>query len=308
MKKFRTISVLLLLLFIIVGITGCGNTVEEDDDEKLKVYTSFYPMYDFTSKIAGDKISVYNMVPSGVEPHDWEPAASDIVNLEKADMFVYNGAGMEHWVEDVLKSLENKELVVVVASQGIDLLLSEDDDHDGHDHGDFDSHVWTNPLNVKIQMENIKDALVQLDPDNMDYYNENYDKYSKELDKLNEEFATKLSALSNKDIVVSHKAFSYLCNEYGLNQIAIDGLSPDTEPNPGRMAEIINFVNENNIKVIFFEELASPKVANTIADATGAVVDVLNPLEGLSDEELENGDDYFSVMRKNLEAILKALQ
>lgn len=312
MKIKKVIRLSLLALIILISITGCSKNIEENG-EKLKVYTSFYPMYDFTSKIGGDKISVYNMVPSGTEPHDWEPAASDIVNLENADIFVYNGAGLEHWVDNVLGTLENKSLVVVEASQGIELLGSEDHNHDhGHDHdhhhGEFDAHVWTDPLNVKIEMENIMNGLIQIDPANKEYYKENYEKYSDELDILHEEFESTISNLTNRDIVVSHMAFSYMSNAYGLNQIAIDGLTPDSEPNPGRMAEIIDFVKENNIKVIFFEELASPKIANTIANETDAIVDVLNPIEGLSDEELQNGDDYFSVMRKNLEALSRALQ
>lgn len=296
---------LLLLIIILISITGCSERIE-DDNGKLKVFTSFYPMYDFTTKIAGDKVEVYNMVSSGTEPHVWEPSASDIVSLENADMFVYNGAGMEHWVEDVLNTLENEDLIVIEASKGIDFLSSQD--NHVHDHGDYDSHVWINPLNAKTEMENIKDGLIQLDSENSKYYEDNFKRYSQELDKLHDEFENRLSDLPNKDFVVSHKAFSYMSEAYGLNQIAIDGLSPDTEPNPGRMAEIIDFVKDNDIKVIFFEELASPKVVDTIANETGVVVDVLNPLEGLSDKEIEDGDDYFSVMRKNLEALTRALQ
>lgn len=302
-RKYLRLS--LLLIIVLISITGCSDGVENDKG-KLKVYTSFYPIYDFTSKIAGEKVELYNMVPSGTEPHDWEPSASDIVSLENADMLVYNGAGMEHWVEDVLMNLENEDLIVIEASKGIDLLSSEDD-HD-HDQGDYDAHVWTAPLNVKIEMENIKDGLIQLDPESSRYYEENFERYSQELAKLHDEFENGLSHLSNKNFVVSHQAFSYMSKAYGLNQIAIDGISPDSEPNPGRMAEIIDFVIENNIKVIFFEELASSKVASTIANETGVVVDVLNPLEGLSDQEIQNGDDYFSVMRKNLKALTRALQ
>ncbi len=305
-KKNRIL--LSLLLLISIGLLGCGDTSEVDNNDGLKVYTSFYPIYDFTSKIGGDKVVVNNMVPSGSEPHDWEPAASDIVNLERGDMFVYNGAGMEHWVEGVLGSLENQDLLVVEASVGIDLLASEGNHEHDHYHGQYDAHVWTDPLNVKIMMENIMKGLIQIDPINKGYYEENFQRYSEELDLLDQEFESRLSHLTNKDFVVSHQAFSYMAEAYGLNQIAIDGLSPDSEPNPGRMAEIIDFVNKNNIRVIFFEELASPKLANTISDATGALVDVLNPLEGLSDEEIQNGDDYFSVMRKTLDSLSKALQ
>lgn len=311
MKRKNIIRILMLLLSLLLFMTGCSNSIGEADDERLKVYTSFYPMYDFTRKIAGDKVAVYNMVPSATEPHDWEPAASDIVKLEKGDLFVYNGAGMENWVDNVLATLENKDLLVIEASKGIELLdgHDHDDDHDhDHYHGEYDAHVWTDPMNVKIEMENILEGLIQIDPANKEYYQGNYEKYSEELDRLDEEFRSTISNLPNKDIVVSHMAFSYMSHAYGLNQIAINGLSPDSEPGGARMAEISDLVNKNNIRVIFFEELVSSKIAQAIANETGAEVEVLNPLEGLSDEEVQNGDDYFSVMRKNLEALRRALE
>lgn len=311
MRKKRIIRLSLLVLILLISITGCSDNADQDDG-KLKVYTSFYPMYDFTSKIAGDKVAVYNMVPSATEPHDWEPAASDIVKLENGDLFIYNGAGMENWVDTVLETLENKDLLVIEASKGIELLDAQDhDDHDhGHDHyhGDYDAHVWTDPMNVKIEMGNIVKGLIQIDPENKEYYEGNYEKYSEELDRLDNEFRSTISNLPNKDIVVSHMAFSYMAHAYGLKQVAINGLTPDLEPGGARMGEITKFVYDNNIKVIFFEELTSSKIADTIAAETGVEVDVLNPLEGLSDEELQNGDDYFSVMRKNLEALTRALQ
>ena len=151
-------------------------------------------------------------------------------------------------------------------------------------------------------------GLIEIDPDNKGYYEENYEKYSQELDLLHEEFENTISNLENKDMVVSHMAFSYMSHAYGLNQIAIEGLSPDSDPIGRRMGKISDYIKDNNIKVIFFEELASSKIADAIANETGVTVDVLNPIEGLSDDELKNGDDYFSVMRKNLEAISKALQ
>ena len=287
---------------------------------KLSVMASFYPVYDFATKIGGDKVTVTDMVPAGTEPHDWEPAASDITSLEEADVFIYSGAGMEHWVTDVLAALENKDLVSVEASQGITLRAGHahhdeeeeaghtEEGEEEHEEGEFDPHVWLAPLNAKTELENIKDALVQADPDNKDTYEANYTTWSAECDKLDKEFKDTLSGLSKKDIVVSHEAFGYLCDAYGLNQMGIEGISPDSEPDPARMAEIQDFVTKNSVKVIFSEELVSPKVAQAIADATGAEVQVLNPLEGLSDEELAAGDDYFSVMRQNLQVLKAALQ
>ena len=293
--------------------------------EKLKVMASFYPMYDFAVKIGGDKAEVTDMVPAGTEPHDWEPAATDIKNLEEADLFIYSGAGMEHWVDDVLASLENQKLVSAEASMGLTLLPGhrEEEEHEGaaeegveeeaaaeevHDHGQYDPHVWLNPVNAKKEMENIKNAFIEADPDNQAYYEANYDAYAEKFDVLDQEYKDTLSALPNKNIVVSHEAFGYLCDAYGLNQMGIEGLSPDSEPDPARMAEIIDFVKENKVKVIFFEELVSPKVAETIASETGASAQMLNPLEGLGDEELENGADYFSVMESNLQQLKAALE
>lgn len=304
--------------------TASKDSASENEKEaekgKLKVMASFYPMYDFAVKIGGDKAEVMDMVPAGTEPHDWEPAATDIKNLEEADVFVYSGAGMEHWVDTVLASLENKDLVAVEASQGITLRPgheeeeeqeeagSEQGEEDDHDHGQYDPHVWLSPLNAKKEMENIKDAFVKADPDNQSYYEANYTEYAVKFDQLDLEYKDTLSGLPNKNIVVAHEAFGYLCDAYGLNQVGIEGLSPDSEPDPAKMAEVIDFVRENHVKVIFFEELVSPKVAETIASETGASAEMLNPLEGLSDEELAAGADYFSVMESNLEQLKAALE
>jgi zinc transport system substrate-binding protein len=268
-------------------------------------------MYDFAVKIGGDKVTVTNLVPAGVEPHDWEPAAADVAGLETADVFIFNGAGMEHWAADILESLQNERLVVAEASKGITLMEGrheeDEEDADAEEDEGYDPHVWLNPMNAKVEMRNIKDALAQADPGNRDYYEANYARYAGELDALDQAFREGLAPLPNKDIIVAHQAFGYLCAAYGLNQVPIEGLSPDSEPDPVRMAEIIDFAGEHQVKVIFFEELVSPKVAETIANAIGAETDVLSPIEGLSDEEQAAGDDYFSVMRQNLESLKAAL-
>ena len=294
MKK--TVRLLSIMAVIVAGCTtACGqNAIKNtaNDSGKVKVMTSFYTMYDFAQKIGGEKVEITNMVPSGTEPHDWEPSAIDIRNMEDADVFIYNGAGMEHWAEDILKSLDNSELITVEASEGVELI------REGKEN---DPHVWLDPENAKIEMEHIKDAFIEADKDNAEYYNENYETYSRQLDGLNQEFEETLSQVTNKDIIVAHKAF-------GLNQIAIEGLMPDSEPDPARMEEIIQLAKKKEINTIFFEELVSPKVANTIAKEIGAKTEVLNPLEGLSEEQMDAGEDYFSVMRTNLKQIKKALE
>lgn len=315
----------ILVLAAVAALNMHAFAAEEATDvgEKLKVMASFYPMYDFAEKIGGDYVEVTNMVSAGTEPHDWEPAATDIKNLEEADVFIYNGAGMEHWVEDVLASLENKDLKAVEASKGLELLAggeeaeatSEDQTEtdseaatdDQAEEVSYDPHVWLSPKNAKQEMSNIKDALIEADPDHAEAYEQNYETYATKMDDLDAEYQEKLADTKSKDLIVAHEAFGYLCRDYGLNQVGIEGLSPDSEPDAKRMNEIIAFAKENNVKTIFFEELVSPKVAETIASEIGAKTAVLNPLEGLTDEEISAGEDYFSVMESNLEALTQAL-
>lgn len=296
-------------------LTGCGTQPADTaaGDGRLRVLTSFYPMYDFACKIGGDCIDVTNMVPSGTEPHDWEPSTNDLKNLEKADVFIYNGADMEPWADDLLVS-RSDTLHVVEASENVELRTTDGEhehahEHEGadHHHGDFDPHVWLDPENAKIEMEAIKDALCAADPENSTVFQSNYEKYAAELDALDAELREKLAPLPNRTIVVAHEAFGYLCDAYGLTQVGIEGLSPDSEPDPGRMAEVIDFVREHSISTIFFEELVSPKVAEAIASETGAQAKMLSPLEGLSDEQAAAGADYFSVMHDNLAALMEAL-
>lgn len=313
MKKTFLTGILAFTVFIMaLALTGCNteksaekttessasSTQTEETSSKLKVMTSFYPMFDFASKVGGDKVEVTNMTPAGTEPHDWEPSAKDITQLEKADVFIYNGADMEHWTDDVLNTLDSKEITVVEASKGIDLLKEGKS---------YDPHVWLNPLNAKKEMENIKDALVKADEKNKDYYEKNYETYAKKFDTLDSEYSTTLSTVKNKNLIASHEAFGYLCEAYGLKQIGIEGLSPDSEPDAAKMKEIIRFAKKNNVKTIFFEELVSPKVSKTIAKELGAEAKVLDPIEGLSDEQQELGADYFSVMESNLQTLKEAL-
>ncbi|MDU3456440.1 MAG: metal ABC transporter substrate-binding protein [Peptoniphilus harei] len=319
----KNIKKFIFLLAGIVLLSGCSKGGEaknssdaSNKENKLKVYASVYPIYDFTKKIAGDKLDVEMVMPQGTEPHGWEPDSNAIKNLENADMFIYNGAGLESWTDKVLGSLSNKDLKVVEASEGVDLIKSthshdhedEDHDHEGHHHGPMDPHVWISPKNAKIEMENIKNALVELDKDNADYYESNYQKYAKMLDELDAKYKESLENLPKKEIVVSHEAYGYLCKDYGLTQIGVKGVNAETEPDAKKMAEIISYIKENNITTIFTEELIDPKVSNIIASETGCQVKVLSPIEGLSQEQVDNNEDYFSIMEENLENLVGALK
>ena len=206
-------------------LAGCApqpstssNSSLSNDNSKLNVITSFYPMYDFAKKIGGEYVEVANLVPAGTEPHDWEPSTTDIASLEHADVFIYNGAGMESWVNKVLSTLSNKSLTTVEASQNVSLRAGGEHEHDEdenhtdeetHDVEHYDPHVWLNPLNAKKEMENIKDAFVKADPEHKQYYENNYKAWSEECDRLYSEYQEALSQVKTKNLVVSHEAVGY---------------------------------------------------------------------------------------------------
>lgn len=284
MKKFLTI------LFILSLLVGCSNVSKDniDSSNKLKVYASIYPMYDFAKKICGDKADVYNMTSAGSEPHDFEITSKDMADLTKANLFIYNGGGMEHWVDTVKDSI--KELKYVETSSNID------------DKG-VDPHFWLSPIKAKKQMENIKNALAEIDAVNADYYNSNYNYYADRLDELDNHFKDVLSKIKNTNVVVTHPAFGHFCEAYSLNQVAI----ARDEADPKAMSDTIAFIKNNNVKAIFYEDFSSSKLVDSIAKETGAKILTLNPIESLSEEYINAGEDYFSVMESNLVSLTNGL-
>ena len=317
----RLFSGILALSF--VGASGllcsCRRGFGKDAEGKVKVVATIFPMYDFAKMIGGDLVAVKMMVPAGTEPHEWEPSTNDMMLLEEADLFVYNGAGMEVWAEDISDSVQNKDLVVLEASKDIALLKTEEvhdmedenEDHDeehAHHHGEYDPHVWLSPKNAEREMEAIAEALISIDEANADTYRKNLEEAKKACEELDGAFRERLAPYAGSYIVVAHEAYGYLCHDYGLKQIGIEGVSADQEPDAARMREIIDKVNEYGIKCIFFEELVDPKVAKTIADEAGCRTQALSPLDGLSKEDIDSGRDYFSVMKDNLEALVASFE
>ena len=277
-----------IIIIILLSILSCNNNDNKNTFGKLQIYTSIYPIYDFTKKIGGEKITVYNMTKAGAEPHDFEITSKDMANLSKADLFIYNGGGMEHWVDSVKNALNIK---YVDSSSNI------------NNQNNLDPHFWLSPKNAKIQMENIKNGLIEIDSENKNYYESNYNLYASRLDKFDNKIKNSLSNIKNRNLVLTHPAFGHFCKEYSLTQIAI----ARDEADPKAMAEIITFIKNNDIKAIFYEEFSSSKLADSIAKETQIKILTLNPIESLSEKNIEAGEDYFSIMEKNLISLLDGL-
>ncbi|SMP32972.1 zinc transport system substrate-binding protein [Laceyella tengchongensis] len=297
---------LIFLAATLLILTGCqpGTAANQSSNNpgKLQVYTSLFPFEDFAKKIGGDHVQVTNLIPPGVEPHDFELTARDMTALSNADLFIYNGVGMEAWAEKAARNLDTKRTLVVETTKNLPLLKREE-----HDHGDFDPHAWLDPTLAKKQAEAIRDALIKKDAKHAADYRKNFEQVAAELDKLDHEFQFVVKQAPKKEFAVSHAAFGYLAHRYGLKQMAISGLSPSDEPSPQELKRIIEEVREHDIRVILFETLVSSKIAEVVKREVKAEALVLNPLEGLTEEEKAQGMDYFQVMRKNKEHLAKAL-
>lgn len=282
---------------------GCDSSSSGDDEGTTSVVASFYPLEEAASKIGSDLVTVENLTPPGVEPHDLELAPDDIETIANADVVVYLGAGFQPAVEDALAETEDAVLV-----DALDAVDTEPAPPGEAEEGlTVDPHVWLDPARFEQVVRAVAAGLSEADPANEATYGSNAEAYVAELATLDEEFRTGLSDCVRTTIVTSHEAFGYLADAYGLTEVAIAGLSPEAEPDAQQIAELLDLVEQQGVTTIFAEELVSPKVAETLADEAGIEVDVLDPLESLTDEQVEAGEDYVSVMRENLDRLRAAL-
>lgn len=261
----------------------------------LEVVTTIYPVTYFAERIGEDRVEVRRLVPPGVEAHDFEPTSNDIIDLRNADVFVYTDPSFEVWVEDALENAASDELIVV-KSANIPA---------GEDVGD--PHVWLNPVEAVEQVRAIQSALSSADPAGTEWYRANADALAAELRQLDDEYSQALASCALDTMIVSHEAYGHMAEQYGLKQAGLAGLSPEFETTPGRIADIIEQIELLGVGHILQEPIVSDALAETVADETGAEILPLHPLESLTPAEAEVGDDYFSVMRRNLDSLKIAL-
>jgi len=306
MNKKTKIIIFFLTGFLFIGLLTLilNNSYKPSgQSKKIQVSASFYPLYFFSQQIGGNKAQVTNITPAGVEPHDYEPTAQDVARIERSELLVLNGRGLEAWGDTIRQNLNSKNTVIVTVGEGIinQHVMKEEKSA-------TDPHVWQSPILAKQIVDKITNGFIQIDPTNKGYYQTNADALKAKLDDLDAQYKQGLASCQEKNIITSHAAFGYLATTYGLNQVPISGLSPDAEPSPQQLADVVKFAKANNVKYIFFESLVSPKLSDTIASEVGAKTMVLNPIEGLTPEEISQGKNYFTEMQNNLANLKIALQ
>ncbi len=314
-RKSRILIYIIFVVFILIGFLVffiTKNQMETDsitsENKKLQVVTTLFPLYDFSKNIGQDKVDVILLLPPGVEPHSFDPKPGDIIFINNADIFIYTGKFMEPWAEDILKSVANKNLLVVDASSGINLISLAPEDQNKNT-ASIDPHIWLDFDNDKTIIDLITAAFVKKDPKNKLFYEKNAEEYKSKLTELDREYMSTLSYCKSKKIIYAgHYAFGYLVKRYDLEYIAVQGLSPDAEPTANDLINIINQIKENNIKYIFYEELSSPKIAEMLSKETGTKLLFLNPGANISKEQLESGVTFISIMKNNLENLKIGLE
>jgi zinc transport system substrate-binding protein len=282
-----------------VSINSTTSNSTDANHSKLKIVASFYPIYEFVKRVGGNNVNITTLIPIGVEPHNFEPTIQQIQNAESADLIIYNGAGLEKWIDKIDSKFK------VDASQGLNFLKG----NDSESAGTYDPHVWLDPVLAEKEVENIRDALVKVDPANSQYYQSNADKFIAELNNLDNKIKTELTTCDKKDFIAFHNAFTYFANRYGLNQHSILGITPEGEILPQRLQEIIQSARDLGLNIIYSEDLVDPRSAEVIAqEIPNGKVLILSPIEGINAEEQKAGIGYLDKMNEDIDNLKIGLQ
>lgn len=309
MKVLKRIFTFLLLLFI---LASCG-TKNDTNHSNGTIYTTIYPLQFIVEEIAGDAVEVHSVYPPGVDEHTYEPTAKDLTEIAEGDAFFYIGAGLEALASTAAGALEDESVNLFEIGEHESLFLAdEEENHDGHEdhdhhHGDKDPHIWLDPIRMTQIAEIIYDELSELYPDEQERFNENLTDLKAELETVDKEFTELLDTKTNKKILVTHAAFGYWEERYGIEQISIHGLSTENEPSQKDLIAIVDTAKENNINHIIFEQNVTTRVSEVIQNEVGAEALMIHNLAVLTDEDITENRNYFSIMRDNLEVLNEAM-
>ena len=320
----------LLALVLAASLTACGREAPPEDG-RLRVVCTLFPYYDFVRQIGGDAVDVTLLVPAGRETHSFEPTPRDVIRISEADVFLYNGGESEQWVDDILDAagadipcvlsmMDAAELYEEEYAEGMQAAHGHDHDHDDHDHDDhdhddhdedigYDEHIWTSPVTAMTLCRVIADALCEADPANAEGYRVRLDDYLTRLAALDETFRDIVAGTSRRLLVFGDRfPLLYFCRAYGLDyRAAFHGCAGDTEPSLATLKYLIDLVNEQHIPVVYTIELSSRKVAQAIAETTGAQVRTFHSCQTVSRAEFDSGVTYLQLMEANADALREGL-
>ena len=308
MRKITYSAIAVLVAVLIAGtVTGIyllNRPAGNSSNSQLKVLATFYPLYDFAQNVGGDKVNVSILVPETVDVHEFEPTPSSIEEVASADVIVYNGAGLEPWIQQVISAAGNAKLVQVDSSQGIQLLPVPSEFQKNNQ--TVDPHIWLNPLNAKQQVNNILQGLIKADPADTQYFTQNAQAYEAKLDTLNVLAINATSNTATKYFITFHEAFAYFAQQYSVTQIPIAGPFEE-EPTPSDIQNVITANHQYHLLYVGYESLENPAISQSISSQTNAALINMNPIEGLTADQKTAGDNYITLMQQDINNIHLAL-
>lgn len=325
-KKITALISFLILIIVMVTIVICFKTESVMKDKtKLQIVATLFPQYDFAKQIVGDKANVKLLLNSGVETHHYEPTAKDMITiLNNSDIFLYTGTNLEPWTEKIVSSMEETNCKAIDISKNIELITKEEfeekhinseivyeehdeHNHEGHEHEEiYDEHIWLNPKNAVIMMNNILEEICNIDPENREYYTKNATEYKAKILETDKKLKEIINNSERKEIAVGGEfAYSYLVEEYGLNFVTVyTNCGEGEDPSITKVKSVIDYINNHKIPVVYYEELSVGTVAKMIAEETEAEALVLYSIHNGNPDE----DTYVSLMNKNIENLEKGLK
>lgn len=304
----KTLCTIISLLFITIIITGCNATSsEKENQDGMTIFTSIYPIKYATERIGGDTVHAESVYPPGVDAHTYEPTTKEMTSIASGDAFIYMGAGMEGFAESAADALESEDVALIELGKHEELFHTEKEHiEDGHNHGDVNPHIWLDPIRMIDMAGIIKGKLIELNPDSKELYIKNFKALKEDLLALDKEFQETLQPKDQKEILVSHAAYGYWEERYGIKQIAVSGLTSSDEPTQKELTHIIDKAKKDNLQYVIFEQNGTDRVSKIIQKQIGAKALHIHNLSVLTEENIKNDEDYFSLMKHNLEVLDKA--
>lgn len=309
MKKHSLVAGLIALA-LTLSIASCKNN-NEADNGSIKVITTNFPPYDFIREISDGEIEATMLLSGGQDSHSFEPTARDIVKINEADLFICTGGESDSWIDTISDSLTGDVKIIRMMDFVTPLEINHNHDEEEHEEADhhheekYDEHVWTSPLNAMKISEGITNALCEISPENAEKYNSGLSAYKEKLSDLDKKLKETAEKLQKPLIFGDRFPFTYLAHDYGISyHAAFSGCSSETEPSAAKMTELIEEAKASDVKVIYYIEFSTQKVANAIAEAVGTETRLMHSCHALSDEDLKAGESYISLMEKNINAML----
>ncbi len=335
------IKLIAMVTAFVVALVGCGKTstaiksesnsleltnsnTQAEDESKLNVVATLFPYFDFVREIAGDKVELTMLVPTGVDTHSFEPTPANMIEVQNADVFIYNGGEMESWVPEVLGAVENPNQISDCMMDHVEAVVEEEvegmePEKEGEEakgatnnetkEVEYDEHIWTSPVNAQKIVTEICTVLMEANPENAAYFQTNTNSYIKKLQELDTQFKEVVDNSNSKTVIFGDKfPLRYFADEYGLKYFAaFNGCSTETEPSVDTVAFLIDKIKEENVPVVYHIELNSGAIANTISEATGAKVLLFHSCHNVTKEDFDNGVTYLELMQNNVEALKEGL-